>query len=57
MGLSEEFLGEFLEQRRRAGGTDPVIATKFAPIPFRFDSGSVVDACRRSLKRLKLDSM
>jgi hypothetical protein len=41
-GLSEEFLGDFM----RRSGTQPVIATKFAPLPWRFTPGSVVGACR-----------
>ena len=41
-GLSEEFLGDFM----RRSNTQPVIATKFAPLPWRFTSGSVVGACR-----------
>lgn len=41
-GLSEEFIGEFM----RNSGTSPAIATKFAPLPWRFTSGSVVDACK-----------
>ncbi len=41
-GLSEEFVGGFM----RETGTRPAIATKFAPLPWRFTSGSVVDACR-----------
>ena len=41
-GLSEEFIGEFM----RRSGTNPAIATKFAPLPWRFSSGSVVSACK-----------
>ena len=48
-GLSEEFLGDFMRQ----SGTQPVIATKFAPLPWRFTSGSVVGACRSAPAALK----
>ncbi len=41
-GLSEQFLGEFM----RETNTRPIIATKYAPLPWRFTSGTVVDACR-----------
>ncbi len=44
-GLSEEFIGDFM----RRTGTAPDIATKFAPLPWRFTSNSVVDACRRAV--------
>ena len=41
-GLSEQFLGEFM----RETNTRPIIATKYAPLPWRFTSGTVMDACR-----------
>ncbi len=41
-GYSEEFIGDFM----RETGARPQIATKYAPLPWRFTSGSVVDACR-----------
>ncbi len=41
-GLSEEILGEFIKKT----GTKPEIATKFAPLPWRFGRGSVVSACK-----------
>lgn len=41
-GLSEEFIGEFMRQT----GRQVPIATKYAPLPWRFTSGSVVDACK-----------
>ena len=40
-----------------AGSSRPAIATKFAPLPWRQTSGSVVDACRASLGRLGLQQM
>jgi aryl-alcohol dehydrogenase-like predicted oxidoreductase len=53
-GLSEEFTGEFV---RSAPGTSFQIASKFAPLPWRFTRGAVVDACRASLARLGMPKM
>ncbi|MEH2122675.1 aldo/keto reductase [Nostoc sp.] len=51
MGLSEKFLGQFLQQTQQ-----PVqIATKFGPLPWRFTAQSVSDALTDSLKRLQLE--
>jgi len=50
--LSEKYLGEFM----RDADTRPVIATKFAPLPWRQTPESLVDACKASLGRLGLDS-
>ncbi len=51
MGLSEKFLGQFLQQTQQ-----PVqIATKFGPLPWRFTAQSVSDALTASLKRLQLE--
>ncbi|KAK9824860.1 hypothetical protein WJX74_001115 [Apatococcus lobatus] len=47
-GLSEEFLGEFM----RTTGVKPVIATKFAPLPWRYSADNVVKALKSSLSRL-----
>jgi aryl-alcohol dehydrogenase-like predicted oxidoreductase len=54
-GKSEEFLGEFM----KAGLSDaqPIIATKFAPLPWRLTSGSVPVACKESLGRLQMQQM
>ena len=41
-GFSEEFIGQFM----RETGAKPAIATKLAPLPWRFTQGSVVDACK-----------
>jgi len=43
-GKSEEFLGEFI----RASGTQDKaqVSTKFATLPWRFTSNSVVEACK-----------
>jgi len=48
-GLSEQLIAEF---RARDGGRSPVIATKFAPLPWRRGRGDVVAAARRSCARL-----
>ncbi|CAN5670371.1 aldo/keto reductase [soil metagenome] len=49
-GASENIIGELL----REGGFDgtPVIATKFAPLPYRIGARSLLDALDRSLVRL-----
>jgi len=50
-GMSEEFLGQFMQQ------TDKKIqiATKFGPLPWRFNGQSVSDALTDSLKRLRVE--
>ncbi len=53
LGLSEKFLGQFLQQTQQ-----PVqIATKFAPLPWRFTGESVSDALTDSLKRLQVEQI
>ncbi|KAG1659388.1 hypothetical protein FOA52_007851, partial [Chlamydomonas sp. UWO 241] len=52
-GKSEEFLGEFI----RATGTSPIVATKFAPLPWRLNAASVPLAAEASLKRMGLAKM
>ena len=49
-GASENIIGELL----REGGFDgtPVIATKFAPLPYRIGARSLLDALDKSLARL-----
>ncbi len=49
-GASEKIIGEIL----REGGFDgtPVIATKFAPLPYRFGARALLDALDKSLVRL-----
>lgn len=49
-GASERIIGEIL----REGGFDgtTVIATKFAPLPYRFGARSILDALDKSLVRL-----
>lgn len=52
-GESERFLGEFMQQT-----TQPVqIATKYFPLPWRFNSDAVADALTASLKRLQLPTV
>jgi aryl-alcohol dehydrogenase-like predicted oxidoreductase len=50
---SERKLGEFLRTRE----TKPVIATKFFPLPWRWDRGALLRALRGSLKRLGLSQV
>jgi aryl-alcohol dehydrogenase-like predicted oxidoreductase len=54
-GASERIIGEIL----REGGFDgtPVIATKFAPLPYRFSAKSLLDAVDRSLERLGIETI
>jgi aryl-alcohol dehydrogenase-like predicted oxidoreductase len=52
-GKSEEFPGEFM----KATGSSPIIATKYAPQPWRLNQGSVPAACKASLERLQLQQM
>jgi aryl-alcohol dehydrogenase-like predicted oxidoreductase len=47
-GLSERLLGQFVRDSRRS----VVIATKFAPLPWRWRRKSVLEALGRSLDRL-----
>jgi aryl-alcohol dehydrogenase-like predicted oxidoreductase len=50
LGKSEELLGKFASEARA-----PIqIATKFAPVPWRFTAQSVADALTASLKRLNV---
>lgn len=51
-GMSEEFLGEFMKETKGKYDQEPAVATKFAPLPWRFTEDSVVDALKDSLKRL-----
>jgi aryl-alcohol dehydrogenase-like predicted oxidoreductase len=49
--MDEKFLGQFARQANQP----VVIATKFMPFPWRWRKSSVIDALRRSLKRLGID--
>ena len=54
-GASERIIGEIL----REGGFEatPVIATKFAPLPYRFSAKSLLSALEKSLKRLGIETI
>lgn len=53
LGESERLLGRFLKQT-----SQPVqIATKYFPLPWRFNSQAVVDALNDSLKRLEVEQV
>lgn len=54
-GASENIIGELL----REGGFDgtPVIATKFAPLPYRLNARSLRDALDKSLERLGIGTV
>src|SRR5215212_6228763 len=54
-GASEWIIGEIL----REGGFEgrPVIATKFAPLPYRFSAKSLLKAVDKSLERLGIETI
>ena len=54
-GASERIIGEIL----REGGFEatPVIATKFAPLPYRFSAKSLLSALEKSLERLGIETI
>ncbi|KAK9799851.1 hypothetical protein WJX73_010006 [Symbiochloris irregularis] len=52
-GGSEQFLRDFARQT----GKPVKIATKFAPLPWRFGEQNVIKACKGSLERLGLQQM
>ena len=54
-GASERIIGEML----REGGFEgtPVIATKFAPLPYRFSAKSLLEAVDKSLERLGIETI
>ena len=54
-GLSEQFTGEFVRSAPQPSKFQ--VASKFAPIPWRFTRASVKDACRASLARLEMPRM
>jgi aryl-alcohol dehydrogenase-like predicted oxidoreductase len=55
-GESERLLGEFMQQIDRSHS--PVhIATKYFPLPWRFNAQAVADALTASLKRLQLPTV
>jgi aryl-alcohol dehydrogenase-like predicted oxidoreductase len=54
-GASERIIGEIL----REGGFEatPIIATKFAPLPYRFSAKSLLSAVDKSLERLGIETI
>src|SRR5919107_2023561 len=54
-GASERIIGEIL----REGGFEgtPVIATKFAPLPYRISARSLLSAVEKSLERLGIETI
>jgi aryl-alcohol dehydrogenase-like predicted oxidoreductase len=54
-GTSERIIGEIL----REGGFEgtPVIATKFAPLPYRFSANTLLSAVDKSLERLGIETI
>jgi aryl-alcohol dehydrogenase-like predicted oxidoreductase len=53
LGKSEELLGKFIKETR----STTQMATKYAPLPWRFRKEDVADAVTASLKRLKMPSI
>lgn len=51
-GASERIIGEVLAEGGFPEGKEPVIATKFAPLPYRFSPRSLLSALDASLLRL-----
>ena len=54
-GASERIIGEILREGGFAG--TPVIATKFAPLPYRFSATSLLGAVDQSLQRLGIETI
>lgn len=50
MGKSETFIGQFAQQSKKR----PPIATKFAPLPWRWSQSDLLKALRSSLRRLNI---
>jgi aryl-alcohol dehydrogenase-like predicted oxidoreductase len=48
-GQSERLLGQFMDHAQA-----PVVATKFAPLPWRLSKGKLLDALKASLDRLQM---
>jgi aryl-alcohol dehydrogenase-like predicted oxidoreductase len=51
-GKSERLLGEFMDR-----ANPPVVATKFAPLPWRLAKGKLLDALKASLERLGMSQV
>ncbi|MCL7048105.1 hypothetical protein MKW94_008335 [Papaver nudicaule] len=58
-GQSEKLLGKFLQEFKGQSRVrdDIVIATKFAPYPWRLTSGQFVKACKASLDRMEIEQI
>lgn len=54
LGRSELLVGRF---NRKIPGNNTLLTSKFAPLPWRFTSDSVVNACQASLDRMGIDQM
>jgi aryl-alcohol dehydrogenase-like predicted oxidoreductase len=54
-GASERIIGEMLREEGFEG--TPVIATKFAPLPYRFSAKSLLEAVDKSLERLRIETI
>lgn len=53
-GESETFVGRFVKERT---GEKIYVATKFAPLPYRINTSSLLKALKASLSRLGMDSV
>lgn len=58
-GASERIIGELLREREKNSnsGERPVVATKFAPLPYRLDPRSLLKALDASLDRLGVSTV
>ncbi|MCU0523653.1 MAG: aldo/keto reductase [Elainella sp. Prado103] len=56
-GESERLLGQFIQQAKPLGDVPVAIATKYFPLPWRFNADAVSDALTKSLKRLQLPTV
>uniref|UniRef100_A0A7S4AWR0 NADP-dependent oxidoreductase domain-containing protein n=1 Tax=Pseudo-nitzschia australis TaxID=44445 RepID=A0A7S4AWR0_9STRA len=59
-GETERMTSKYLEKARLNEGrslVEPVVATKFTPVPWRTTVQSVVDACEQSCKNLGVDQL
>ena len=54
-GASERIIGEILREGDFEG--TPIIATKFAPLPYRFSAKSLLKALDKSLERLGIETI
>lgn len=57
LGKSERLLGEFVQQSVQPSDRPVQIATKYFPLPWRFNAQAVADALTASLKRLQLPTV